>query len=476
MTIPTAALDGALHGLHEAATRAAVRARWFERPVLATASVYTGAPEDLSPLPVRWRPGDTTFFWEQPAEGRAVVGLGAAATIRAAGAGRCARLRTAIRRLVDTAVTGGVGSPDTPLLVGGLGFDAAPFSTSEWSAFPSALLMVPRMLVARSAGQCLVRLALMVDTESNLDREIAALQHDIEQLAAGNTSREGAEPVNPCTMTPWPPDDEWVRRATAVVDDIRRGSFEKLVLARTCAVDADHAFDPTRVAQRLRRSYPTCTTFWLSHLGHHFIGATPEILVTLRDGQVTSGAVAGSAPRGQSPDTDRRSLQTLRSSRKDRWEHALVVDAIATALRPLCASVTVAPEPQVLSLQNVHHLRTPVTARARDGLQLLDLVEALHPTPAVAGHPRSVALEALQRHEPFERGWYGGPVGWIDAGGGGEMAVAIRCALLHGTHACLYAGAGLVLGSEPEAELTETQMKLEPLLNALTEGLEGLRA
>ena len=471
MTIPTEALDGALQELHDAATRAAVRSRWFARPVLATATAFTGAPEDLSLLPMRWRPGDTTFFWERPSDRCAVVGLGAVATVGASGPGRCGRARADVRRLVDTAVMAGATAREAPLIVGGMGFDAAAPPAGEWSLFPSALLMVPRMLVARSAEQCLVRLALVVDADSDLDREVADLERDIERLTAGDEPRAEAVTVDRCTVVPAPPVDEWVRRAAAVVDDIRRGVIDKLVLARTCAVHAAGEFDAARVVQRLRRSYPTCTTYWLSHAGRHFVGASPELLVTLLDRQVNSGAVAGSAPRGRSPETDRRNLQALRESRKDRWEHALVVDAIATALRALCTAVTVAPEPQVLSLENVHHLRTPVTARARHGVHILDLIDALHPTPAVAGQPRAAALAALRRHEPFDRGWYGGPVGWISAAGGGEMAVAIRCALLNGADALLYAGAGLVRGSDPATELAETDLKLKPLVKALMEGV-----
>lgn len=471
MTIPTAALDSVLHSLHGAAARAAVRARWFGRPVLAAASADANAPEDLLPLPARWRPDATTFFWERPADGRAVLGLGTATALRTGGAARIANLRADIRRLVDTAVTAGDASPAAPLLVGGLGFAAQSSQAGVWSAFPPALFFVPRVLVARRDGECLVRLAVLVEPDADIDRQMAAMAHDIERLLDGGEPSPAAGLPAACTVTPWPPVDEWVRCAGAVVDDIRAGRIDKLVLARTCAVHAGRDFQPAPVVRRLRRSYPTCTTFWLAHEGSHFVGATPELLVTLSDGHVTTGAVAGSAPRGRSAEADRSRQRGLRDSAKERWEHALVVDAMAAALRPLCTSLEVGPEAQVLTLENVHHLRTSLTARARQGVQLLDLVGALHPTPAVAGHPRAAAVAALQQYEPFDRGWYAAPIGWLGADGGGEMAVAIRCALLNGAHALLYAGAGLVRASEPAAELAETEVKLQPLLKALAEGV-----
>ncbi|MCK6554708.1 isochorismate synthase [Candidatus Binatia bacterium] len=480
MTIPTRALEEVLDSLHGAATRAGERAARRGRPVLAVASAHTTAPEDLLSLTSRWRQGATTFFWERPAEAAAVLGLGAAIELQAAGKDRFARLREDVKRLTDAAVMVGETPPETPLLVGGFGFASQPSPGGVWSPFPPALFSIPEVLVARRAGHCIVRLGLAVESDTDVAGRIAGIRRDLARLiAAGEPPPPEPSPPAAYTLAPWPPVDEWVRRARAVVDDIRAGHFEKAVLARTCAVDADRDFDAAIVVRRVRRSYPTCTTFWLDREGSHFAGASPEMLVTLRNRQVETSAVAGSAPRGHSPESDRIERRGLRDSAKDRREHSLVVDGISGALRPLCEAVTAMPEAEVMTLENVHHLRTPVTARARAGVHLLDLVEALHPTPAVAGHPRAAALAALQRLEPFDRGWYAAPVGWIGADGGGQIAVAIRCALMHGRQALLYAGAGLVHGSEPEAELAETQTKLEPLLHALTEsdwGPGGVRA
>lgn len=471
MTPSHVSLDEILNPFRDAAAKAAVRARWVGTPVLAVASARATAPEDLLPLVARWRPDSTTFFWERPADGCALLGLGVAATLRASGATRFAALRVGLARLIGTSVTAGEALEDAPFCVGGLGFGAEPVAADTWCAFPPALFVVPHLLVARRPGGCTVRLAMSVEPDADVMRRVAEVERELLRLVGDAGPQPDPPQPTSYSVSAWPPDDEWVARARDVVADIGDGHFDKVVLARTCAVHADRDFDPARVVRRLRHSYPACTTFWLSHDGSHFVGATPEVLVTLHDREVVTGAVAGSAPRGGSPEADRGSLRALQDSAKDRWEHAVVVDAIAGALRPLCDAVRVAPEAQVLTLENVHHLRTAISAQAHEGVHLLDLVEALHPTPAVAGHPRAAALAELQRREPFDRGWYSAPLGWIGSDGGGEMAVAIRSALVHGAHALLYAGAGLVRASDPEAELVETRMKLQPLLQALTEGL-----
>ncbi len=180
-------------------------------------------------------------------------------------------------------------------------------------------------------------------------------------------------------------------------------------------------------------------------------------------------AIAGSIARGTTPGADGALARALLASAKDRHEHELVVRAIRDSIAPLCDRLDVPEAPQVLALANVQHLLTPITAHLAARCRLLDLVDRLHPTPAVAGHPRAAALHELRERERIERGWYAGPVGWMNLDGDGELAVAIRSALLSGNQATLYAGAGIVAGSDPEAELAETRLKLQPLLSALME-------
>jgi isochorismate synthase len=201
--------------------------------------------------------------------------------------------------------------------------------------------------------------------------------------------------------------------------------------------------------------------------GRWFLGATPERLVRVRHGEVSAMALAGSAPRGQSPEDDRRFGEALLASAKDRVEHAIVVEMVRHSLSGACDAVSVAEAPALLKVSNVQHLHTPIAARLRGGSTIFDLIERLHPTPAVGGVPRAAALDWLRRREGLDRGWYAGPIGWIDGRHEGEFAVAIRSALLSRDEALLYAGCGIVAGSDPDAEYGESQLKLRAVLAAL---------
>jgi isochorismate synthase len=293
---------------------------------------------------------------------------------------------------------------------------------------------------------------------------VAAGPHRFATLAARDALtavRPDAAPPQRWTLTPATPPDAWRRRVAATVADIDAGRVGKVVLARAVRVTADAALDPLRVLARLRAAQPECTVFGVGHGGAFFVGATPERLARVTAGRLDTAAVAGTCLRGRG--------DALLASPKERAEHAFVVDALRRRLAPLAARLTIPDTPEVVGAGDVLHLRTPVTATLRPGRGLLDVVAALHPTPAVCGVPQDDALRLLARRERLARGWYAGGVGWVDAAGDGEIVVPLRCALLRGRQATLFAGAGIVAGSDPDAELEETRLKLRPLLGALLE-------
>jgi isochorismate synthase len=201
------------------------------------------------------------------------------------------------------------------------------------------------------------------------------------------------------------------------------------------------------------------------------VGASPELLVSRRGLVVSANPLAGSAPRSGDPDEDRANAQALGSSAKDRQEHAFVVEHVFRTLKPLCEELRHDPEPQLLATANVWHLSTRFSGRLkRPAPTALELAAALHPTPAVCGTPTATAATTIAELEPFERGCYAGPVGWVDADGDGEWALALRCAELVGDRATLYAGAGIVAESEPDRELDETERKFRAFLDSLRWG------
>jgi menaquinone-specific isochorismate synthase len=248
------------------------------------------------------------------------------------------------------------------------------------------------------------------------------------------------------------------------VADIQSGGLDKVVLTRRVSVCAAQPVDPARVMAILAQRHPRGTLFGLEMPeGGVFMGASPELLAGLHHGEAYCDALAGTAwgPGGARP---------LLNDVKNGREHRLVVQSIAEALRPVCSRLEVPAAPVALHLGNLHHLWSGLRGRVKPGIGLLDLLERLHPTPAVGGYPRQAALDWLARHKERRGSWYTGAIGWMDMAGEGEFAVALRCAQVHENRAELYAGAGIVAGSDPQRELAETEAKLAPMLDALGGG------
>jgi isochorismate synthase len=272
-------------------------------------------------------------------------------------------------------------------------------------------------------------------------------------------------------VTPVPPPALYGGAVEEAVRRIQAGDLQKVVLARTIEVAGDRTFDARRLAHRLRAVDPHAFSFIAPAEGGALVGASPELLISRQGSEVRANPLAGSAPRSGDKDEDRANADALAASAKDREEHAIVVDAIVAALQPLCTTLTWDPEPVLLETANVWHLSTRFRGRLIEPTtSALDLALALHPTPAVAGSPTDTALEAIGQLEGFPRGSYAGPVGWVDAEGNGVWAIALRCALLSGDRATLYAGAGIVGASDPAQEIDETDRKFRAFLDALRWG------
>jgi isochorismate synthase len=276
-------------------------------------------------------------------------------------------------------------------------------------------------------------------------------------------------------LWPEPEPDDYAAAVERATRRIRGGGLRKVVLARSLLVDADRELDPKQLLWRLRAVDPDCYAFATPRMGDPgrgvLVGATPELLVRKRGRLVDATPLAGSAQRFGDPVRDRASADRLFRSEKDREEHAVVVEDVAHVLASFCDDLRHAHEPELLGTANVWHLATPFRGKLHSASTgVLDLVAALHPTPAVCGTPREAAREALGQLEAIDRGTYAGPVGWVDANGDGEWGIALRCAEITGKTARLFAGAGIVADSEPEAEVDETERKFRALLDALRWG------
>jgi len=254
------------------------------------------------------------------------------------------------------------------------------------------------------------------------------------------------------------------------VQRIRHGELDKVVLARARKMRSAYSIDPINVLIQLERNYPDCYRFLFEPIPDHaFYGATPELLAEVTGSKLRTIALAGSIRRGNSPEEDEALGQQLLATPKERYEHAFVVDTIEENLRSLVSKLTIAPEPGLCRLSNIQHIQTIIEAELATGCSILPVVGALHPTPALGGRPRKIALDMIDESEPISRGWYGSPIGWLDHQRNGMFAVAIRSAVSVANESMLFAGAGIVADSEPDKEWRETQLKFRPLEDALSE-------
>lgn len=442
------------------------RARASGESVMATGAART-EPRD----PVAVFAGDRStcrWLWQQPSRASGLVGVGAADRLVGRGRQRLARLRRSWGDLLATAVLrSGDDCPlALPLAVGGLAFDPERSADPAWRLFPDAELVVPELLLHVEADRAWVALSAEVGPADEPAELAAAAARRAAILAARN-----GLPGAPCgrsrpTAAP-PPSPHWHRAVARVLAAIEERRLEKVVVARRARVERSGRFRPEVALLRLREEYPECTVFAVGRGAACFVGATPERLARLDGGTVEADCVAGSRRRGGTPEEDAAEAAALLLDPKERHEHQLVVRGVASRLAPLCGRLSAPAEPGLLRVANLHHLVTPFEGEAAPGVTLLDLVERLHPTAATGGLPVDRALALIRAVEPFDRGWYSGVVMWLDAGGGGEGVVAIRSALVADNEALLYAGCGIVAGSDPEREYAETCLKMEPMQWAL---------
>ena len=259
--------------------------------------------------------------------------------------------------------------------------------------------------------------------------------------------------------------DAAVRNALVAISE---GRISKVVLARTLDVITESRLDPIEVVHHLWQDNRGSHVFYFEpEHGCALAGAAPETLTTVSGGRFHATAVAGTVARGETPGEQKQFANRLLASEKEGVEHRIALEDMVARLGPLAHEIHAQPEPHVLTLARLQHLETEIRARLPERISALTVLEALHPTPAVCGLPRDAALEFLSEEEPFERGWYAGPVGWFDLDGNGVFVPALRCAVVRDLRWRLFAGAGIVEGSDPGLEWDETSIKFEPMLRAL---------
>lgn len=362
-----------------------------------------------------------------------------------------------------------VPSELVPRFVGGFAFDLTRTPSGPWQGFPVGHFTCARLQwFAHEGAAHVVVVAQPHETRADVVGEVEAFEARAARDASAGASLVHATLAAATASTTVLESSQgdhtaWADLVARAVEAFEAGTLEKVVAARQLGAESTTPFDPASLMEALGET--PAARFAIDVAGATFLGATPELLIRKRDVKVSTEALAGSEPRRGG--NDEAEVMQLTASQKDRREHHFVVEAIQAALHPFVQDLRVPAAAVVRTLPTVHHLQLPIEGTLARDVHVLDLIAALHPTPAVCGTPREAARSWLRDHERVERGYYAGPIGYFDAQGDGEFHVALRSALVRGTHAWLYAGAGLVPGSEAGREFAEVEAKLRVMKSVL---------
>ena len=415
--------------------------------------------------------GQARFYWENGTGGLALAGAGAAVELLAWGDARYQQIETYARQLFAGAhLPDADNRPARPQLFGGFAFRGDFTPDNTWSIYAPAIFVLPHYQLASSSGE----MWLTINAQIPLDESPAALLPDLRAALADKLAQLQASEIqraddthNRIESINYPMNyDTWARIIDSATKRIHVGQLNKVVLARAAELRFAERIRPRPILRYLAEHYADCYRFLFEPRPYHaFYGASPELLAEVKGKQLSTAALAGSIGRGADAEEDGAFGAALMRSAKDRLEHRIVVDKMRGRLAPFTDALDISTL-RLLKLSNIQHLHTGIHGALKRELGILPLVEALHPTPALGGDPRPDALRLIRELEPIPRGWYGAPVGRIDARLDGEFAVAIRSAVAQENRAWIYAGSGIVAESQPESEWHESDLKFRPMLEA----------
>ncbi|HEY9889274.1 MAG TPA: isochorismate synthase [Candidatus Obscuribacterales bacterium] len=416
------------------------------------------------------REGERQCYFESPSRGQAIAAWDALITESFSGRDRFERARTALEGLTQRVKSFAERREGPYFFCSFSFFDTL---TEATKGFAPATVLLTRWQIVRQRQVCSLIANVLVAPHTPLAPLARAIAEQVSRVQAivplqlGLEARPWRDSASPLRLSAQEA-STFQQKVRQTLGAIQAQQLQKQVVAHALDVTYPGEFRRAVALPRLRSHHPDCYIFSFAGTHHnHFIGASPERLLSIRQGRLVTDALAGSAPRGQTPEADFAIGQRLLSTHKEQREHQLVLEFIIERLRAEGLVPRYSAPPGLLKLSNIQHLHTPICADVPAHLSPLTLVAALHPTPAVAGVPTRAACELIRRDEPCDRGLYAAPLGWVDPYGNSEFIVGIRSALIHKNRARLYAGAGIVIGSDPEQELAEIQLKLQALAAAL---------
>ncbi|MBD2195611.1 MULTISPECIES: isochorismate synthase [Calothrix] len=411
---------------------------------------------------------EINFYFENKGKGEAIAAIDSVADLHIDGSDRFSKAEYFIKNSLKNIIS--FGNNNKPFS-GPHFFCYFSFFNQNFQAdypFSSATIFLPRWQISVKNQSCILVMNSVMNASVNISKLIQTLFNKIEIISSlkYHSPKIDNFPGN-YQKTSVTNADHFKNSVSSALNKIHAKHLTKVVLADVLDVKSSNHFNLFKSLNNLREIHPNCYIFSTSNgKGQNFIGASPERLISIRQQQLITDALAGSAPRGKTPAEDAANANSLINSEKEKHEHSLVIDYITQRLSHIGLLPQVLP-PRLRQLTNIQHLWTPISAIVPPNVHPLKIVGQLHPTPAVAGAARDIACAEIRRYENFERGLYAAPLGWVDSHGNCEFIVGIRSALIDGDRARLYAGAGIVAGSDPEKEFAEVQLKLQALLKAL---------
>jgi menaquinone-specific isochorismate synthase len=441
----------------------------------ATFSFPIDAIDPLAYLEMCWDNSSYRYYWENPDDEFAIAGGDELLSLQASGPERFQSLTAKIEEIKEASAQYSAISHSQAgmIFLGGFSF-FDDIQSQLWDSFAPASFTLPRWMIVKNGKFNIATIAVDLanfETANQLRQHLGEQLDDLEQTVIQNTVQQDAVPditSGNFSLNNGAGKKNWTASITAAKNKINNNEFEKIVLARQISLPKEATVTPTRVINNLRQQYTSCYNFLIhKSSGKTFLGSTPERLGAFRNQMLLTEALAGSIQRGTTATEDTIYEKHLSGSKKDRDEHNFVVKDIEERLRPLAQSLYRNTHPEIKKLSNVQHLYTPIRVQLKDDVSMLDVIERLHPTPAVGGYPWDNAAEHIDNLEQFDRGWYAGPVGWFNIKGDGEFAVGIRSGLFTQSEAHFFAGCGIVADSDPQTEWEETNLKLKPMLSAL---------
>lgn len=408
------------------------------------------------------------FFWSNSTRNHFLVGLGHAYEINNNfSQQRFWKVQKEWNKLLGNHITNieqkkglGVG----PLIFGGFSFDPEKEKTSLWRNYEDAKMLLPSFMLTVVENKHFLTINIIIDENDKLED----LLHNIleKEKIIFSEKRQSQSQVNNIIKQEDVNIDGWLNAVAEIISEIKLGYVKKVVLARELRLTMKEKIDVTSVLIRLLEEQAKSYIFALEYKNDCFLGATPELLVKKEEREFTSMCLAGTTARGSTYVEDEKLGNELLDDHKNLYEHALVVEMIKEVMEKHCLELDIAKWPILYNLKNVKHLYTPVKGIGKEGVSLLEMLEGLHPTPALGGYPKEMSMAMIRKNELLDRGWYAAPIGWMDADSDGEFVVAIRSSLIQGSKASLFAGGGIVEESQPTIEFNETKMKFEAMLSA----------